>query len=92
MELVQIEADDRGAAQPGPEDEVHNRPIPQRPGMPVHGGCLLTAAVAAAGQPVEAFDPIQHVLEGRFLKRSRMDRHVCSSDRGVRRWIASSRS
>ncbi|MEU7833053.1 MULTISPECIES: hypothetical protein [unclassified Nonomuraea] len=50
MKLIQIEADDFGAAQRGPEDEVHNCPVPQRPGMLVHGGCLVTATVAAAGR------------------------------------------
>ena len=40
VELGQVEAGDFGAAQPGAEDEVHDGPVPQRPGVPVHGGRL----------------------------------------------------
>ena len=40
----QVEAGDLGTAQPGAQDEVHDRPVPQRPGMPVNGGRLAAAA------------------------------------------------
>jgi len=62
VKLGQVEAGDLGAAQPGAQDEVHDRPVAQWPGMPVNGGRLAAAAVAASVEPVEALDPVQHVL------------------------------
>ena len=67
VKLGQVEADDLGAAQPGAKDQVHDRPVAQRPGVPVHWG-YLAAAVAAAVELVEALEPVQHVLDGPQLR------------------------
>src|SRR5271165_3487034 len=64
---ARFEAGDLGAAQPGAQDEVHDRPVPQRPGVPVNGG-RLAAAVAAPVELVEALDPVQHVLHCPHLR------------------------
>src|SRR5690348_4944034 len=68
VELVQVEADDFGAAQPGAEYEVHDCPVAQRPGVPVHCGRLVAAPVAAAIQLVEGLDSVQHVLYRPYLR------------------------
>jgi hypothetical protein len=53
---------------PVPKYEVHDGPVTPRPGVPVHCGRLVAAAVAAAVQLVEAFDPVQHVLDRPHLR------------------------
>jgi hypothetical protein len=46
---------------PGAQNEVHDRPVARRPGMPVNGGRMAAAAAvaAAAVELVEALDPVQ---------------------------------
>jgi hypothetical protein len=70
-DLGQVEAGDFGAAQPGAQDQVHDGPVAQRPGVPVHGRRGVAAAVAAAAQLVEPFDPVEHVLDRAYLWGSR---------------------
>ncbi|WP_322768864.1 hypothetical protein [Frankia sp. Cr1] len=41
---------------------MHDRPVPQRPGVRMHRWRRVGVAVGAAGQPVEPLDPVQHVL------------------------------
>jgi len=51
---------------------VHDRAVPQRPGVAVDLALAIAIAaavtVAAAAEPVEALQPVQHVLDGADLR------------------------